>query len=267
MPQFTYLWTLVLVAIAIFLVGFYKNVVCRIAYVFWVNSPAYGGDSFSNNRARLPRPNLRTIINEALLQKPIRNRSFFLWIRHLLIFFGFAALFVFDQATFILGKLGHTFLHIEYFSSGPGRAFIKVGLEASGAVLFLGLTLALVHRLGYAEQERKCVDLSLIVLFWVVVLSGFLTEAFRLTAEPSDPFLRYSFLAGPLARGLSELHWAWESITRWTWIAHVTSVLAFFAYLPYSKLVHIFAAPVGRSATMGQDTTLLKIEKVSEAWF
>lgn len=266
MLHFTYLWMLVVVAIAIFLVGLYKNVVCRIAYICWVNSPDGNGSTFRDTRVRLPRPILRTIIHEAVLQSRIKQRSFFLWLRHVFILVGFTTLFAFDQATFILGKLGHTFAHIEYFSSGPGRAFIKVGLEASGAVLLLGLTLALVHRVYYAGQESKCIDLSIILLLWIVVFSGFLTEVLRLIVEPQDPFLQCSFLAAPLARALSALHWPWKFIMLSAWMTHVTSVLVSFAYLPYSKMVHIFVAPVGRSITMGQDTAELKMKEISEAW-
>src|ERR1039458_2185002 len=179
MFRFTFLWTSVLVAIAIFLVGLYKNVVSKIAYIVWVNTPGREGGICRDTRVRLPFPRIRTIIDEALLQKRIRNRSAFLWIRHMLIFFGFGALFVFDMLTYVLGKLGHRFAHIEYFTTGPGRAFLKCGLELSGGVLFLGLTLALIHRIAYAEEEKDCVDLRLILLLWAVVLSGFLAESFR----------------------------------------------------------------------------------------
>lgn len=266
MFRFTYLWTFVIVAIAIFLVGVYKNVVSRLAYIQWVNNPGEAGTIHRDTGVRLPFPSLRTILNEGLLQKRIKGRSFFLWIRHMLIFFGFVALFIFDQLTYFLGKLGHTFAHVEYFTSEAGRAFLKFGLELSGAVLLLGLTLALIHRVTYAKEEKKCVDLPLIVLLWAVVFSGFLAESFRFITEPADPFLRYSFLAAPLSRVLAQLPWPWESIEWWTWMAHVSSVLFFFAYVPYSKLVHMFVAPIGRSVTMGQDTAARKMEKISEAW-
>ena len=262
--RFTFLWVFVLVAIAVFLAGLYENVVSKIAYIMWVNAPGREKDIYRDARVRLSFPRIRTIIDEALLQKRIRNRSAFLWIRHMLIFFGFGALFVFDQLEYFLGKLGHRFAHIEYFTSGPGRAFLKCGLELSGGVLLLGLTLALIHRIVYAEEEKNCVDLRLILLLWAVVLSGFLAESFRFAVEPMDPFLRYSFLAGPLARALAALSWPWESLAWSMWMVHVSSVLFFFAYVPYSRLVHMLVAPIGRSVTMGQDTAQRKMEKISE---
>jgi nitrate reductase gamma subunit len=266
MFRFTFLWVSVLVAIAIFLVGLYKNVVSKIAYIMWVNTPGREEDIYRDARVRLPFPRIRTLIDEALLQKRIRNRSAFLWIRHMLIFFGFGVLFLFDQLTYFLGKLGHRFAHVEYFTTGPGRAFLKFGLELSGGVLFLGITLALIHRIAYAKEEKDCVDLPLILLLWAVVLSGFLAESFRFVVEPMDPFLRYSFLAGPLARALAALSWPWQSLAWCMWMAHVSSVLFFFAYVPYSRLVHMFVSPIGRSLTMGQNTAQRKMEKISEGW-
>ena len=266
MLEFTFLWTLAPVAIAFFFVGIYKNVVSRLAYVAWVNTPGREQDIYRDTRVRLGFPRLRTMVNEALLQKRIRNRSTYLWIRHMLIFFGFVPLLVFDLLSFILGKLLHKYGDLQYFANGAGRAFLKVGLEVSGTVLFIGLTLALVHRIVFAKEERKCVDLKVILLLWVVVLSGFLTEIFRFVLTPADPFRQYSFLADRVAQAVAGLPLPWTAIEGWMWLGHVGIALFFFAYIPYSKLVHTLVAPIGRSVTMGQDTAKLKMEKIGEAW-
>lgn len=266
MLKFTFLWTLAPIAVAFFFIGIYKNVVSRLAYVKWVNMPGRDGIVHRDTAVRLGFPRVHTMVNEALLQKRIRNRSTFLWIRHLLIFSGFGILFVFDLLIFILGKVLPALTPIHYFANDAGRAMLKVALEFGGALALLGFTLALIHRIVFAAQESKCIELKLIFLLWFVVLTGFLAESFRLVVEPADPFLRYSFIAGPVAQALTALSWPWSSLDTAMWITHVGSALFFIAYLPYSKLVHMFVAPIGRSVTMGQDTAGLKMEKISEAW-
>ncbi len=251
---------MIIVAMAVFLIGLYKNIVSKIAFVLWVNNPDPDPKAYRDTRVGLPFPDKSTVINEAVLQKRIRDRSPFLWARHVLIFFGFISIFIFDQSYFILAKV----LHVEYFVSGAGRAFLKFGLELSGTVLFIGLTLALLHRIIYHEEEKVYVDLRLVSLLWAVVFTGFLTEALRFVLEPHDAFIWCSFIAAPLSRLLANYHLPWEALATFIWIVHATIVAAFFAYIPYSKFVHIFVAPIGRSITMGQDTGKLKREKISE---
>jgi nitrate reductase gamma subunit len=260
MLKFTYFWVLITIAMACFFVGAYRNIVSKVAFILWVNNPHQDRRAYRDTQVRLPFPAKSTIINEAVLQKRIRNRSSFLWMRHLLIFFGFVAIFVLDQLYTVVVKL----YPIDYFIHGAGRAFLKLGLELSGAILLLGLTLGLIHRLVYAKEEKTYVDPWLILLLWTVVSTGFLTETLRFVLEPQDAFIRYSFIAYPLSRTVSRLQWPWEMLANFMWIVHATVVALFFAYIPYSKFVHIFVAPIGRSLTMGQNTSALKTEKISE---
>ena len=261
MDKFAYFWSLIIVAGTIFLIGAYKNVFLKIYYIIWVNKKTQ-----TNNDVEpvVTIPEMFTIINEALLQKRIKNRSTFLWFRHSLIFFGFMVLFFFDCVYTVFGHYLHHYLHYEYFVSGPGRALVKFCMELSGSVLLVGLTLALIHRVIYAEQERTLIDVKLIILLWVVTVTGFLTEAFRLTAEPNDPFIAYSFVGGNLASLLRQSSFAWADVASKMWIFHATITVAFFAYIPFSKFVHMIVAPLGRSITQNGSYGQLKRERITE---
>ena len=70
------------------------------------------------------------------------------------------------------------------------------------------------------------------MLLWLVVVTGFLTEAFRFVIEPDDPFIAYSFLGGSLAAGLSKISANWNQLHEMMWIFHATITVAFFAYVP-----------------------------------
>ncbi len=260
MLKYVFIWMAVLVAMAIFLVGVYRNIVSRIAHVLWVNDPDTTASGARDPRVRLPFPSMQTIFREAVIQKRIENRSPFLWLRHLLIVFGFVSLFVVAQLYALLINV----CHIEYFVSGTGRGVLKFGLELTGLVLLVGLTLGLIHRIVHAEQEKSLVDLRLLALLWLVVATGFLTEAFRFIIDPHDAFMPYSFIMAPLARWMGEFPWQWNMVHTSMWVIHVILVVFFFAVIPFTKFVHIFTAPIGRSVTMGQDTYMLKREKIAE---
>ncbi len=260
MIKYTFLWMLIPVSMAFFLVGLYKNFVSKIGHILWVNDPGAPEAGSRSARLRLPFPAGETVFREAAIQKRIADRSTFLWVRHLLIFFGFISLFIVSQFYALLTEV----CPIGYFVNGTGRGYLKFGLEFTGLVLLAGLTLGLIHRLVYGEQEKTFVELRLLFLLWFITVTGFLTESLRLATEPHARFIRYSFVAGAAAQIMRAYHWNWNSIHTLVWTIHVVTTAFFFGYLPFTKFIHIFAAPLGRSITMGQDTQKLKREKIAE---
>ena len=260
MLKFTFLWILIQVAMTFFFIGFYKNIVSKIAYILWVNDPGPAGTTGRDTRVRLPFPSMKTIFSEAVIQKRIENRSTFLWVRHMLIFLGFALFFILSQIyPFVIEVYP-----IDYFVSGAGRGYLKFGLEVTGLIVFTGVTSALIHRIVFAEKERVYVDVWLVLLLWSVLATGFMTEAFRFAKDSHDVFMQYSIVAGPLGRALRELPWPWDTLSPVMWTIHVMLIALFFACIPFTKFVHMFVAPLGRSVTMGQDTSSLKREKIAE---
>jgi nitrate reductase gamma subunit len=252
MDRFSYFWSLMVVAGTLFLVGAYRNVVVKIAYILWVNRKLReDGAGVTVEEGGTPVPKLATIEREALLQTRIKNRSSFLWLRHFLIFAGFTALFLADCVNTVLGHYLHHYLGYEYFTSGPGRAALKFAMELSGAVLLVGLTAGLVHRAIFARAERTLIRVNLLLLLWIVTLTGFLAETSRLIVEPNDPFVTSSFVAGGLAATLRAIDAPWRALEGVTWMVHATAAVTFFACLPFTKFVHVIVAPLGRSLTHG----------------
>lgn len=259
MDRYTYFWCLIIISMAIFFIGSYKNMIEKIAYVLWLNK--VDEDTVSDQAAgRGSFPDARTILNEAILQVRIKQRSPFLWLRHVLIFVGFVLLLPFDG----LFALTTKYYPVEYFYTGIGRGFLKLGFEVAGIILFTGLALGLLHRIIFTEEERNYIDLKLLLLLWTVVTTGFLTESFRFVIEPNDPYIHFSFIGESLADLLKNLSWPWKQLHSLIWIAHATISALFFAYLPFSKFVHVFMAPLGRSVTMVEGFVKGKRERISE---
>ncbi len=263
MIKFTYFWILIIFSMGLFFIGLYRNIVLKIVHILWINHPEMAGPVFRDTRIALPMPDKKTIIQEVLLQNRIKNRSTFLWLRHVMIFLGFVSIFLFDQLYTLVVKL----IPMGFFIEGGGRAFLKFGLELSGTILLIGLVLGFCHTYFNAKSENRYVDIRLIVLLLVVVITGFLTETFRFVVEPNDAFMGYSFLAGPMSKLFAYLPLPWEVMAPGMWIIHASVTAAFFATIPYSKFVHIFAAPIGRSIALSDDIGKLKRENISKGMF
>ena len=264
MDKYTYFWCLIIVALTFFFIGVYKNVAMKIGYILWVNNKGLDRKPSLKDTFKKLFPSQQTVIDEAVLQRRIKLRSEFLWTRHSLICLGFMILFAFDLFLTFAGHYVDHYFHIDYFLYGPGKGLLKTGMTLSGAALLVGLTLGIIHRVVFANVEKTYVDLNLLCLLWLVTLTGFMTEAFRLTAEPSDPLMAFSLIGAPIAKKLATVPWHWKSLADGMWCLHATVTAAFFAYIPFSKFVHILAAPLGRSITQDGQYGFEKRQKISE---
>ncbi len=157
---------------------------------------------------------------------------------HLLILWGFLALFI-----------GTTLSAVDdyVFSFLKGRIYIVYStcLDIAGVCLTAGLAWALIRR--YLQRiprlEKRIGDLTAPVWLLVVALSGFAAEGGRLAAqEPS--WGAWSFAGQWISLIWSEPRNALSAYPYLWWI-HVIVSLGLIAYIPFSKLFHILAAPAG----------------------
>ncbi|GAB6908920.1 membrane hypothetical protein [Desulfosarcina cetonica] len=268
MDKFTFFWCLIIVAMTFFFIGVYKNFAVKIGFILWVNNRRHNGEGIGwreNLALLIPLPNRQVVMDEALLQRRIKNRSEFLWLRHLLIFSGFVVIFALDLFLTFAGHYAHHYFHYEYFLSGPGKGLLKFGMELSGAALFIGLSLGMIHRIVYAKAEKTYVELKLLLLLWLVTATGFLAEGIRLAGQPNDPLMLSSFIMRPIAQWLgTSFSWNWPVLADGVWCLHATFAAAFFAYIPFSKFIHILSAPLGRSITQNGEYAYQKRQRISE---
>jgi nitrate reductase gamma subunit len=83
-----------------------------------------------------------------------------------------------------------------------------------------------------------------VLLLFLIVLTGFLLEAFRLAVLPVTFESYFSFVGLALASLFRQIPLAWTDIHFYTWIVHATIVFIFLAYIPFSKFIHFIACPV-----------------------
>lgn len=159
---------------------------------------------------------------------------------HFLIFWGFvlyAACFGWSLARGLL-----PFLPVPY----PEQvAVVGLGLEVFAGLVLAALAVALVRRLFFAPPHlHLSLDAYLILaLIGFLMLTTLFGSAFRIVGEGGEP-TAWTPLGGPLSKLLAATPpdtARTRAAALWWW--HMVGVLAFLAYVPYSKHLHLLAAP------------------------
>jgi nitrate reductase gamma subunit/ferredoxin len=223
------LYPMFLIALGFFIYGFYRR------YRLWrLGQP--------ENRWPGLGKGIKDLIIYGLGQKRIFKEGY-PGIMHAMIFWGFLVL-VF--ATTIVALQADFGLNI---FQGSLYLFIKVTANAFGLLAMVGILMAAWRRYVIRPKhlENRKDDALLLILIFLILLTGFVVQGLRMAIIP-DPWGAYAFVGywiAPLLKGmfseqtLLDLH-------RYSWWAHPILAMVFIGYFPYSKLSHIFLAPVNQ---------------------
>jgi nitrate reductase gamma subunit/ferredoxin len=135
-----------------------------------------------------------------------------------------------------------------HFLRGWFYLLYEAALDLFGVLFLIGAGLAIADRLPGRRIARllsKPADSAMLGLLFVIGISGFVLEALRL-AITLPAHGGWSFVGYALGQGL-QLMGVNESLTPVylaAWVIHMLLSLAFIALIPYTKLIHIFLAPV-----------------------
>ncbi|HEY8179984.1 MAG TPA: 4Fe-4S dicluster domain-containing protein, partial [Candidatus Limnocylindria bacterium] len=171
-----------------------------------------------------------------LLQDPVPG------LMHAFIFWGFVALLV-TTGNYITNGLVETVLAwplsgvLWMLAVGLANLFIGLVLVGVGYSLFRRIVLR-PARLALSRDA-----FVILVLILAVVTTELIGDAMRYVAHPDDPGKTLAFLAGPLSGVMAPIGphaaLAWFGLFAWL---HIGFVLAFGAYLPFSKHLHILTS-------------------------
>ena len=115
----------------------------------------------------------------------------------------------------------------------------------AGAICFIGLTLLLHRRLFDARvrQTSTYMDLAILIILWVQLSIGLLTLPFSFAHSDGAVMLKLSSWAQGIltvqpvdAKTLQGLDWPY--------LVHLVLGMTIFLLFPFSRLVHIWSAPV-----------------------
>jgi nitrate reductase gamma subunit len=190
-------------------------------------------------KSRIPWALITTIFFQPRLLRLSKAR----WLIHMAIFYGFGGLFLHTALLFIIDDfIPEKTAVVQFFYNGPGQKILDFWGDLWGAVFLAGVLAAIIRRFVIRDSQLVTLaeDTVSIVLLLLVALTGFWVEAARL-AEHWPPPNPYSFVGIPFARLL--LPAAGEFSTKLALYVHIVISFGFLVYFPFSKMMHVIAAP------------------------
>jgi len=236
------LYFLSLVALAIMSYGFYRR---------WLMWKALGKPETENRFADL-KERIKYLFCNVLLQRNTFKDTY-PGVMHGLIFFGFLVLF-----------MGAVFDATEHHITDPlfGWVFLKGTfylvfnflLEVFGLAVLIGCLMALSRRYltkpdrlaTKGVPDNKPEDAIILGLLVGIIVTGFIVEALRLQAT-RPPWEMWHFVGWTVSQMFVVLNLETTQVLhKITWWVHTFLALGFIAYIPYSKLLHIFTTPANQ---------------------
>lgn len=209
----------------------------------------------STNRFDHPGRRLAQAVRIISQNKTVFHRDVYAGLAHLLIFWGFTFLLIGTVIVFIDHDVLR-FLGVKLLQ-GTFYLWYSLVLDIWGILFLAGLAMMFVRRnlFGLAQLDYTSGDAQdgkrdrsgyvfddhvFLGLLFLVAVTGFLTEGFRISQEMPE-FERWSLVGWLIAKGTNALglhvHSAVLHLGAW-WI-HAFAALVFIAYIPHSKAMHM----------------------------
>lgn len=223
------------------------------------------------NRLDNPRERLRGFLAHAVGQgRTLRKR--YSGAMHLMFSIGFVILFIGTTVVFI-----HEDLRLPIMQGQFYLWFQSLALDVFGLLAIVGVVMALVKRYGgrpdrlYRPRDFRTVfdDMMILGLMLVILVTGFVLEGARIIAT-DDPWGVWSPVGkatGLLMQGMGLGVDTLRSLHLAGWWLHLVLALAWIAYIPFSKLRHIFYSPANiylRSLAPRGQLSYVDVEKAFE---
>ncbi len=187
-------------------------------------------------RAKLKINSLSYIVN-VLLQHKVSKKIFPL-LSHIPIFWAMNILTITTTLVGIQMDFKINFIYGNFY------LFLSFISDLAGLLLIFGIILALFRRLFFLPNFLRNIfeDNVILILLLILAIQGFLLEGLRISYfEPS--FEKFSFVGYLISKIFK--HLTYDEITFWhriIWNVHTWTTMLFIAYIPYSKLSHIFTS-------------------------
>jgi Fe-S oxidoreductase/nitrate reductase gamma subunit len=161
-------------------------------------------------------------------------------VMHSLIYFGFIGLFIVTAISQIQEQLPESwkFLHGTTYQGYGAFA------DAVGVMFTVGVVWAVARRYVVRpyriRSKTRPEDHVILAMFLALPLTGFVIEAFHISAIGHARFEQWRFVGYNLSSLLSGVHLGWY---RALWVVHVGLFGMFLLLLPTTKLRHMFTSP------------------------
>lgn len=172
------------------------------------------------------------LMQKALLREPYPG------LVHSMLFFGFVALFIGTTIIFIQEYFARPIFNWHFFQ-GNFYIIYSFVLDLFGVLAVLAVVLFAIRRYVQKPErlDRKPVDALVLLLVFLVLVTGFLVEASRLAINAPE-FEKWSFIGWNLAKILP----AEAALHRAFWWTHLVFSVGLMLYIVPSSLIHIITA-------------------------
>src|SRR5919106_2213528 len=206
---------------------------------------------------------LRRVVKTTLDHSLIRRRDPLAGLGHLLVFYGFLVLFIGTSILAFQDNVARPLLDFDFWHGWFYLGY-SLFLDVFGVALVGGLAVMAVKRgilkpfrLSYwrpdraeGEYDRRPYvigDWAFLGILFVLALTGFLLEAFRIAADDPDfeVWAPFGWLAGQGFIGLGLDGSTAESARLVQWWVHGIAALGFVSSIPFTKAVHMLTSPAG----------------------
>ena len=145
-----------------------------------------------------------------------------------------------------VGLLTPHWLYEHFITAGAKQMVAVVSGGTAGTICFIGLTLLLHRRLTDARIRATSspMDIAILLVLWLQLVLGLVTLPFSVQHSDGGTMLALSEWAQRIVtfRGdAAEL----VSAVDWPFKLHLVLGITIFVLFPFSRLVHIWSAPLG----------------------
>jgi nitrate reductase gamma subunit len=209
---------------------------------------------------------VKILITEVIFHRKLFAKSFYRWLAHTLLVFGFVATFAVDMikgfTTGYLVEFGVSFAHV--FEIGAIRPLLDFSLEFFSFLILVGCVMAIVRRFVIRPDQLRTEEEDVTTLLFILFLelSGFFIEGYRIAHHevveahvylanftPASANNWISFGGYFLSQFLRDV----KINADFLWYFHVVPSLIWFIYIPHSKLLHIFTSSMTVVADRNKD--------------
>lgn len=202
----------------------------------------------------------KIFITEVIFHRKLFGQSFYRWLAHTLLVFGFVATFAVDMikglTTGYLVEFSHTVPLLSFareFETGAIRPFLDFFLEFFSFLILVGCVMAIVRRFAIRPDQLRTEEEDVTTLLFILFLelSGFFIEGYRIAHPEVVQAKNYLANFTPASANnwtsfggyfLSQFLTNTKINADFLWYFHVVPSLLWIIYLPHSKLLHIFTS-------------------------
>lgn len=165
-----------------------------------------------------------------------------------------------------VGLLTPTSIYTQFITVEQKQAIAITAGGIAGIICFIGLTL-LLHRRLFDERVRQTstyMDLAILIILWVQLSLGLVTLPYSIGHEDGEVMLKLSHWA----QGIMTVHPVDAKTLQgldWPYLVHLVLGMTIFLLFPFSRLVHIWSAPVWYLGRRGYQVVRRREKEVRHA--